>query len=55
MVAYALRKRPHVKLVETGLNFGTPGFKSFGGHEYGASLALTRRFFPHKENMDGAP
>jgi hypothetical protein len=53
VVAYALRKRPNVHLVPTGLEFGREGFTSFAGKTYGESMALTRRFYPHVHNMDG--
>lgn len=53
VVDYALRKRPHCKLVETGLEFGVEGFKAFEGKTFHSSLSLTRRYYPHKHNMDG--
>lgn len=43
VVDYALRKRPHCRLVPTGLEFGVEGFKAFEGKQFHPSLNLTRR------------
>ncbi|GAA5921448.1 hypothetical protein JCM3775_003052 [Rhodotorula graminis] len=53
VVSYALRKRSHIKLVDTGLPFGKEGFKSFRGKQFGKGIELTRRFYPHVQNVDG--
>ncbi|KAG5298678.1 nucleolar protein NOP2 [Histoplasma ohiense] len=54
VVQYALRNRPNVKIVDTGLgNFGTPGFKSYMGKKFDDKMSLSRRYFPHRENVDG--
>ncbi|KAK9446511.1 NOL1/NOP2/sun family-domain-containing protein [Limtongia smithiae] len=53
VVDYALRKRPDVKLVDTGLEFGVPGFTAFRGKKFSPKLNLTRRYYPHTYNVDG--
>ena len=53
VVQYALTRRPNIKLVETGLTFGVPGFRTFAGKHFHESLSMTRRFYPHKYNVDG--
>lgn len=53
VVDYALRKRPNVKLVETGLQIGKEGFTSFRGKKFHPSVKLTRRYYPHTYNVDG--
>lgn len=54
VVQYILRKRPNVKIVDTGLgDFGSPGFVSYAGKKFDPKMALTRRYFPHRENVDG--
>ncbi|KAF6014680.1 rRNA (cytosine-C5-)-methyltransferase nop2 [Brettanomyces bruxellensis] len=53
VVDYALRKRPNVKLVDTGLAIGKEGFTSYRGKNFHKSLSLTRRYFPHVYNVDG--
>lgn len=53
VVQYALRKRPNIKLVETGLTFGVDGFVSYMGKQFDSKMKMTKRFYPHAYNVDG--
>lgn len=53
VVQYALRKRSNVKIVDTGIQFGRDGFKSFGRSKFDERMTYARRIFPHVHNLDG--
>ena len=52
VVNYALKKR-HIKIVPTGLPFGTPGLTRFRNKEFHESVRNSMRYYPHTHNMDG--
>ncbi|KAL1525868.1 hypothetical protein AB1Y20_020699 [Prymnesium parvum] len=52
VVDYALASRC-VKVVESGLPFGTEGFTRYRTKRFHASLKHARRFYPHTHNLDG--
>ncbi|GMH94447.1 hypothetical protein TrVE_jg4917 [Triparma verrucosa] len=52
VVQYILGKRD-VKLLDTNLKHGKPGFQRYQERRFHPSMQLTRRFYPHTHNMDG--
>ena len=54
VVQYALKKRPNVTIVDPGLGtFGSEGFKNYMNKHFDSTMVLTRRYYPHRENVDG--
>lgn len=53
VIQYALMKRPNVKVVPCGLEFGTDGYTNFRGKRFHDSIKLSKRYYPHTHNMDG--
>ena len=52
VIEYALKKRG-IKIVESGLPFGRPGFHKFRQYRMSRDLSMARRFYPHLHNLDG--
>lgn len=52
VIQYAIQNR-NVRIIETGLNFGMPGYKKFKGVVFDKKMEKCRRFFPHIHNTDG--
>lgn len=52
VIEYALKHR-YVKLVETGLEVGSPGLKAYQQQRFHPSMTLCKRIYPHVHNMDG--
>lgn len=52
VVDYVLKKR-NVKVVESGVPIGIPGFTRMRQHRFHPSLELSRRIYPHIHNLDG--
>lgn len=52
VVDYGLKNR-NVKLVSTGLDLGEEGFSKYRQWRFHPSMNLTKRYYPHINNMDG--
>ena len=54
VVDYVLRKRPNVRIIDSELGtFGSPGFKKYMNKRFDERMDMARRYFPHRENVDG--
>lgn len=52
VIDYALRHR-YVKLVETGLEIGSPGLPKYKDQRFHQTMKFCKRIYPHTHNMDG--
>jgi len=53
VIDWLLKNFPEMKLSNTGLSVGDPGITDVFGQELDKSVALTRRFWPHKTGTEG--
>ncbi|KAG5519034.1 hypothetical protein PMAC_002566 [Pneumocystis sp. 'macacae'] len=53
VIDYALKKRPNIRLVDTGLSFGVDGFTRFRDKIFNSKMNLCKRYYPHVHNLDG--
>lgn len=53
VIDYILKKYPNLRLIDTGIELGNSGFTNFKGKSFHPSLKLTKRFYPHVNNVDG--
>lgn len=53
VVDYALKKRPNVKIVDSGVQVGRDGFTAYRERRFDARMNLAKRVYPHTHNMDG--
>jgi len=53
VVDYAMMHRKNVQLISTGLDFGREGYTRYRERRFHHTMNLTRRFYPHTQNMDG--
>eukprot|EP01059_Diplonema_ambulator_P008123 TRINITY_DN1764_c0_g2_i2.p1 TRINITY_DN1764_c0_g2~~TRINITY_DN1764_c0_g2_i2.p1 ORF type:complete len:645 (+),score=242.78 TRINITY_DN1764_c0_g2_i2:299-2233(+) len=52
IIDYALSMR-NIRVVDSGLPFGRPGMVKYRESRFHASVAKSRRYYPHAFNMDG--
>jgi ribosomal RNA methyltransferase Nop2 len=52
IIDFALQQCP-IRIIETGLPIGAPGFTNPFNNELDQSLRLARRFYPHQHQMEG--
>jgi len=52
IIQYATEKR-NVKIAQTGLNFGLPGFTKYKNKVFNKKMIFCKRFYPHIHNVDG--